>query len=598
MTKIVLFHPGPLADPVPSAVRMPDGSLYFDPAFPRVLEAFPELAGSPVLPALSGVLRALSDARLTPEGADRADLAERLFCQVHDGPPAGTRDVLTLLSVEDRPVPAESALLELLPTGGEARDRLLRDLSAKVRTISLVLRPEAGAPDPHGRADELDVVTLAATTSAQADGAARALERFGSVLRGIFGDTPWLNGDGLPDRASDLGILIASRATVEVDAPALREAARAVVACFDVPRGNVSPTLSRPGAELETALRALSAQAESAPPLPCTRRAVSPGAEVLLGKVFPVLDRGEVELVDYMGTDAEICRIARVSTGSERQDLGLLGYLVRHRHSSPVEFGQLVLRVRLPIFVDRQWRRHRSGSLAEADVACAPGATSPTEEDAFGTYSERSLRYQPPLTDAYVPPPEFVQARPSSSVKQGRGASLPPEEAAQVRNLIARSGERSASAYSLLAAGTDLPSASHFPAVAPELARSVLPLGTYTEWYWRIDAWNLMHWLRLRLSPHAQAEIRAYGQAVLSIFEAWLPALCAAFRTYVLMAETFSEKELAVLRLIVDVDADLRTGASVLASPGPAALLAEAGFSAGERAELTAKLDRLLGTSS
>lgn len=298
----------------------------------------------------------------------------------------------------------------------------------------------------------------------------------------------------------------------------------------------------------------------------------SPGADAVLGVVQKVLDHGEVELVDYMGNDEQIARVARVSTGSERQDVGILGFLVRHKHTSPVEFGRLVLRVKLPVFVDRQWFRHRTGRVGGE----YEGYATPSREAAFGTLSERSLRYQPPLNVSYVPDPDHCQGKAVAGVKQGRGAAMSGPHAEWVREEVAGQAARALEVYQELAE----PDTEHgYPGLAAELARSVLPLGTYTEWYWTIDASNLMHWLLLRLDAHAQREIRAYAEAVYQVFRAWLPVLCRAFDDYVRGAVTLSAKELAALRA---------TGLSAsLLQPG------DHGMSAGELAEFVAKLERL-----
>jgi thymidylate synthase (FAD) len=286
-------------------------------------------------------------------------------------------------------------------------------------------------------------------------------------------------------------------------------------------------------------------------------RPFSPGADAQLGVIHKVLDHGEIELVDYMGTDEMLARIARVSTGSERQDTGILGFLVRHRHTSPIEFGKLVLRVKLPIFLARQWIRHRTGS-----------------------FSERSMRYQPPLNAIYVPSEDYCQAKMSAGVKQGRGATMSESHAGWVREEMRASARSAVDLYEELAEDD---AEFDYPGLAAELARSVLPLGTYTEWYWTTDAHNLMHWLRLRLDGHAQKEIRAYAEVIYQIFKAWLPALAEAFDTYVRAAVTFSAKELAAL-------ATTGLSASVL-KPG------DHGMSAGELSEFAAKLGRLMAAS-
>lgn len=312
---------------------------------------------------------------------------------------------------------------------------------------------------------------------------------------------------------------VAERATVVNLDPVLRQAALDAV--------SLAPRMGEQVREPEceqfcAAVGHLGRLADMTPRLALTtRRPVSPGAEALLGVDHPVLDgQGLVRLVDYMGTDEHIARVARVSTGSERQDLGILGYLVRHRHTSPIEFGEVELFVRVPIFIARQWVRHRTASI-----------------------SERSLRYQGPLDTswAYVPPPEFCHAA-GEGVKQGRGDALTQEQAHRVREMMTSHNDDCMDLYQALARGD-----SSFPGVAPELARSNLPLGTMTEWYWKIDLHNLMHWLRLRLDNHAQLEFRDYARPVYDLFRAGWPALAEAFRMHVLAARTFSDDELEVL---------------------------------------------------
>lgn len=280
-------------------------------------------------------------------------------------------------------------------------------------------------------------------------------------------------------------------------------------------------------------------------------RPFSPGADALIGVVHHVLDHGEVELVDYMGTDEHLCKIARVSTGSERQHLGLLGYLVRHKHNTPIEFGKLTLRVKIPWHLAQQWLRHRTGA-----------------------FSVHSHRYQPPISDCYIPSEEYIQSRPTEGVKQGRGATMTEGDAQWVRKTVAESAESALALYSAL-----VEEDGGYSGLAAEVARIVLPQGQYTQFYWVTDAHNLMHFLNLRLDPHAQKEIRAYADIVYKIFCAWLPALAQAFDTYVRGAVTFSAKEAAAL-------AKVGLNACLVG-------LGDYGMSAGEIAEFTAKLQKL-----
>lgn len=581
MTTILSWRPSPAAPAAPVAVLRSDGRLDHDPNFPRLLELHPTLRGEedhPDVFALRRILGAFAREGLSPAGADPLDLASRLF------PPGDSRlvRVISMIEVTSWNGDDRAALLELLPAAGEARDALLADLSARLRDLEAHLRPGLDAPDPFGRREEANPVALAAATARQADLASAALLRFARACRAAFGDSALLNEDGLPVRPEDLSLLVASRATVEADVPALREAARTMLAACPEDGQVIGEDFVQTFNAVREALRT---QVDAAPPLPCTRRASSPGAEALLGRVFPVLDHGEVELVDYMGTDAQLCRIARVSTGSDREDLGLLGYLVRHRHNTPLEFGRLVLRVKAPWAVAQQWLRHRTGS-----------------------FSVHSLRYQPPIREAYVPAPDHVQARPDGArVKQGRGADLDPTSAGLVATAIRTAQAEALGVYDALMSpspgedGVD-PILGQVPArfsgVASELARLVLPQGQYTQFYWTTDAHNLMHFLRLRLDGHAQREFRSYGEAVLGIFEAWLPALAGAFRRYVLLARTFSEREFAVLgamlapnlsRILAAAEAEGEGFASVVG-----ALMTGARLSAGERREFLEKLHALL----
>lgn len=622
-TTVILLRPFPGANAVPVAVRYADGTVRYHSNFPRLREAYPEQPQA-IVDVLLKVLHALSSARLSVAGADPIDVASHLFAGAQ--PESPLVRCLALLSEEEIDVPVGVAMLKLLPVDGSEREALLVDLADRLRRIADALRPDADDPDPFGRLNEPDPVLLASATARQASLASRAVRRFAAACRAAFGETPLLNEDGLPARPEDLPLLIASRATVEVDCPSLREAARKVAETFPSPEDGHLPALmtdermdvflSRCGEAGESSSHAirrlvaaedaglvnvyqigeegwicrtasapfrvgkpadsfgsLRAQVASAPPLPCTRRAVSPGAEALLGKVFPVLDHGEVELVDYMGTDAQLARIARCSTRSERTDLGIISHLVRNRHTSPIEFGKIVLRMKLPIFVARQFVRHRTGS-----------------------FSEVSGRYRPPIGDVYCPPPDFVQARPdaASGVKQGRGADLRPEHAEAVREVLRNHAAASLDVFSDLYDGVE-----DCPGVAAELARSAMPLGTYTEWYWTTDAHNLMGWLRLRLDGHAQKEARAYAEAILPIFAAWLPETAAAFRRYILAARTLSERGLSVLGAVLAANLPSALGcADAYPSSVLRLLMGASGMSAGEQGEFLAVLRDLLAAGS
>lgn len=246
-----------------------------------------------------------------------------------------------------------------------------------------------------------------------------------------------------------------------------------------------------------------------------------PAAEALLGQALPVLDRGFVRLIDYLGGDARIVQSARVSYGEGtktlREDKGLIHYLYRNAHTSPFEQVQLSFHCKLPIFVARQWIRHRTARL-----------------------NELSARYSVMRDEFYVPDPARVQYQ-SADNKQGSGASMPRKFAEGVVEQIQAEQRGTYQTYSgLLEAG-----------MARELARLNLPLSLYTEWYWQIDLHNLFHFLRLRLDPHAQFEIRAYAEALALCAKAVAPLAYEAFEEYGLHGANFSRSELRLLRAML-----------------------------------------------
>ena len=249
-----------------------------------------------------------------------------------------------------------------------------------------------------------------------------------------------------------------------------------------------------------------------------TRRAGVPFLEERLGTRVPVLDHGFVSVVDYMGNDAAIVEAARVSTlaGSKTavQDRGLIRHLMRHGHTSPFEMCEIKLHVRLPIFVARQWIRHRTANVNEVS----------------GRYSILS-------DDFYLPPPAII-AGPSSTRRQGRGEPLAPAAAEAASLLIQEASSASIRTYHELLSGPGAGGSS--AGLARELARLVLPLNLYTEWIWKIDLHNLLHFLELRLSSDAQAEIQDYAQAIAGIVAGWVPLTYEAFLDYRVESITLS----------------------------------------------------------
>ncbi len=257
-----------------------------------------------------------------------------------------------------------------------------------------------------------------------------------------------------------------------------------------------------------------------------TLRPTVPGLEALLHRPLPVLDHGFVRVVDYMGDDAAVVQAARVSYGRgtrrTSEDEGLIRYLMRHRHSTPFEMCEIKYHVKLPIFVARQWIRHRTVNV-----------------------NEYSARYSILDREFYLPAPEHLAAQ-SESNRQGRSDALGEDEAAEVLHLLRRDAEQAYATYShLLNEGAADPARR---GLARELARMNLTLNTYTQWYWKTDLHNLLGFLALRTDAHAQYEIRAYAEAMLRSAEAWVPMTCRAFRDYRLSAVTFSAPMLAVLR--------------------------------------------------
>jgi len=261
-----------------------------------------------------------------------------------------------------------------------------------------------------------------------------------------------------------------------------------------------------------------------------TRRVVSPGLEAILYEATPVLDHGFVRVVDYMGDDSAIVQAARVSYGrGTRQvsdDRGLIRYLMRHYHSTPFEMCEIKYHVKLPIFVARQWIRHRTANV-----------------------NEYSARYSVLDKEFYIPAPEQLAAQ-SSSNRQGRGDVLEGDEAARVLALLTEDAERTYRDYAwMLNEGEDgAPADPGRSGLARELARINLTLNTYTQWYWKTDLHNLMNFLRLRADPHAQYEIRVYADAMIETLNAWVPLAAEAFREYRLGAAQLSATGLAVIK--------------------------------------------------
>ncbi len=241
-------------------------------------------------------------------------------------------------------------------------------------------------------------------------------------------------------------------------------------------------------------------------------------ADEILDKTFPVLDKGFVRLVDYMGSDQRIVQAARVSYGggtkTRREDAALIDYLLRNDHTSPFEQVVFTFHTKMPIFVARQWVRHRTARL-----------------------NEISGRYSVMAEEFYEPESRDISEQ-SRDNKQGRkNEPMEPARAAKVTETLQSAHKNAYSAYSdLLEEGT-----------ARELARVVLPLSLYTEWYWQIDLHNLFRFLRLRMDAHAQREIRAYAEVMHSIAARVCPAAFESFNRHINGGVRFSNEEMKAL---------------------------------------------------
>ena len=277
-----------------------------------------------------------------------------------------------------------------------------------------------------------------------------------------------------------------------------------------------------------------------------------PEAEALLDKEFPVLDHGFVRLIDYMGSDDAIVRAARVSYGKDTrkisEDRGLIRYLMRHRHTSPFEMVELKFHVKLPIFVARQWIRHRTANV-----------------------NEYSGRYSVMRNEFYLPKPDDVKFQARDN-KQGRSKQDVPDELK--RQLVAYLADSQHEAYENYERFID-------QGLARELARINLPLSLYTEWYWKIDLHNLFHFLKLRLDHHAQKEIREYARVMAQMTKAVCPIAYEAFEDYVLNSFYFSASEMqAIAHTLTETSFDVDN-------------LVAQGLSKREARELLAKIKRV-----
>ena len=264
-----------------------------------------------------------------------------------------------------------------------------------------------------------------------------------------------------------------------------------------------------------------------------TFRPVASGMERHIDGYHPVLDHGFIAVKDYMGDDSSVLNMARMSYGRGTKgvsdDRALLRYLMRHLHTSPFEGCVIKLHVKLPIFVMRQWVRHRTASL-----------------------NEYSARYSVLPDEFYLPETQHLAVQ-STDNKQGRGENLTPEQAQEVQDVLAHDARHAfASYHNLLNQDEDgVAIDQDGVGLARELARIGLPLSTYTQMYWQTNLHNLLHFLRLRADHHSQWEIRVYAEKILDILADWVPLTAEAFHDYQFGGARLSRMDLNLLRDIL-----------------------------------------------
>ena len=264
-----------------------------------------------------------------------------------------------------------------------------------------------------------------------------------------------------------------------------------------------------------------------------TKRVISPELEKILYEAIPILDHGFIRVVDYMGDDSSIVQSARVSYGKGTKkvstDSGLIKYLMRHRHSTPFEMCEIKYHVKLPIFVARQWIRHRTANV-----------------------NEYSARYSILDKEFYLPSKENLAAQ-STSNRQGRGKVINGKQADNILEMLKKDAEQTYNNYETMLNerydGTIIDEENQ--GLARELARMNLTLNTYTQWYWKTDLLNLLNFLSLRADSHAQYEIRAYAQAMTETLKKWVPITFEAFMDYRVGAMELSAKGKVVIQKMI-----------------------------------------------
>ena len=264
-----------------------------------------------------------------------------------------------------------------------------------------------------------------------------------------------------------------------------------------------------------------------------TKRVTSPELEKILYEAIPVLDHGFIRVVDYMGDDTSIVQSARVSYGKGTKqvstDRGLIKYLMRHRHSTPFEMCEIKYHVKLPIFIARQWIRHRTANV-----------------------NEYSARYSILDKEFYMPSKDNLAAQ-STSNRQGRGDLINGKQADEILSILKKDAEQTYNNYELMLNerfdGTTINKENR--GLARELARMNLTLNTYTQWYWKTDLLNLLNFLSLRADSHAQYEIRAYADVMVDTLKKWVPITFDAFMDYRIGGMELSAKGKSVIQKMI-----------------------------------------------
>ena len=265
-----------------------------------------------------------------------------------------------------------------------------------------------------------------------------------------------------------------------------------------------------------------------------TKRVTSPELEKVLYEAIPILDHGFIRVIDYMGDDSSIVQSARVSYGKGTKkvstDEGLIRYLMRHWHSTPFEMCEIKYHVKLPIFIARQWIRHRTANV-----------------------NEYSARYSILDKEFYIPAKEQLSAQATNN-RQGRGDLITGEQADEVLKILKDDAVRTYENYEKMLNerfdGTIIDEKKS--GLARELARMNLTLNSYTQWYWKTDLLNLMNFLFLRADSHAQYEIRVYAEKMLDTVKKWVPITHAAFLDYRVGAAHLSSKGLKIVKLMIN----------------------------------------------